>query len=218
MASKKVYYKQFDIQGSPIPFEIHEGGFPRMRVSMTKETIKISLSNYATLPMKQKFIQWSIDWVAQKFEKEPNLKLRYIPKVYNSGDYLQVGERKYLLQIIETEDSVFKGSLRLGTITLTLFQNADPRERNKAIKTILSRLVAKDFLPYITQKVTEINAQYFKKEISLDSTLIAINTIYPIKATNTEKVSLTNKVLPYHNRYILKTVNYKYQNSRKELK
>ena len=26
-------------------------------------------------------------------------------------------------------------------------------------------MVAKDFLPYITQKVTEINAQYFKKEI-----------------------------------------------------
>jgi len=91
--------------------------------------------------------------------------LRFVPKVYESGNYLQVGERKYLLQIIETDASVFKGSLRQGTITLTLFQNADPRERNKAIKTILSRLVAKDFLPYITQKVTEINAQYFKKEI-----------------------------------------------------
>lgn len=165
MASKKVYYKQFDIQGTSIPFEIHEGGFARMRVSIAKETVKIALSHYATLPMKQKFIQWSIDWVAQKFEKEPNLKLRFVPKVYESGNYLQVGERKYLLQIIETDASVFKGSLRQGTITLTLFQNADPRERIKAIKTILSRLVAKDFLPYITQKVTEINAQYFKKEI-----------------------------------------------------
>ena len=94
-----------------------------------------------------------------------NRVVDFVPKVYESGNYLQVGERKYLLQIIETDASVFKGSLRQGTITLTLFQNADPRERNKAIKTILSRLVAKDFLPYITQKVTEINAQYFKKEI-----------------------------------------------------
>jgi PiT family inorganic phosphate transporter len=44
--------------------------------------------------------------------------------------------------------------------------------------------IAKD----VTEKYKEPIKKYFKKEISLDSTVAAINSIYPIKAANIEKV------------------------------
>ena len=83
----------------------------------------------------------------------------------------------------EIEASRLKDDVRNANDFLVLEAKATADEKSKAGYT-----VAKD----ATEKYKAPLKKYLAKEISIDSTLIALNTIYPIKEINTEKIK--NKI------------------------
>ena len=44
---------------------------------------------------------------------------------------------------------------------IELPEGLEPASRNKSIKTLLSRVIAKDFYPHIVRRVRELNAQFY---------------------------------------------------------
>ncbi len=79
----------------------------------------------------------------------------------------------------DIEASRLKDDVRNANDFLVLEAKATSDEKVKAEYNI-----AKD----VTEKYKEPLKKYFKKELSLDSTMIALNAIYPIKDANKEKV------------------------------
>ena len=81
----------------------------------------------------------------------------FTPKEYRSGEVITVGSRQYILDIEEEDRGSHGGKLVGNTVALHLSSRSAPAQRAKAIKTLLSRIVAADFQSEITQRVLAWN-------------------------------------------------------------
>jgi predicted metal-dependent hydrolase len=105
-------------------------------------------------------------WVEQMFDQDPRLMQRFQTREYRTGDVLTVGERRYTLQIVEEDRRTHMGRLEgTATIVLRLSRGVQASERVKAIRTLLSRVVAGDFQREIEQRVHAINRQTVNRPI-----------------------------------------------------
>jgi predicted metal-dependent hydrolase len=106
--------------------------------------------------------QWATDITGQR----PQILERFATKGYKTGDVLKVGKRQYTLVVHTSPNSGSSGRLKSGgIIELTLSDSATTTIRNKAIKTLLSRLVAQDFQQEIETRVFELNKRTFNRPI-----------------------------------------------------
>ncbi len=85
---------------------------------------------------------------------------------YQSGDTLQVGQRQYVLQFLEADRKTAGARLNDGQIEIEFPLDYPPENRTKTIQSLLSRIVAKDFLPAITERVNELNEQHFQQTVT----------------------------------------------------
>ncbi len=105
------------------------------------------------------------DWVEGVFLKKPLMRQPFEHKIYKTGDLLQVGTRRYQLEV-QTEDRATHSARLIGdTIQLQLSSKASPINLQKSIKTLLSRVVASDFQPEIRRRVLDINDRTFRQHI-----------------------------------------------------
>jgi predicted metal-dependent hydrolase len=106
------------------------------------------------------------DWVRKQIIAKQKLQEHFTPKDYKTGDTLEVGIRTYKLIMSETENKTHSAKLAGRNIHLRLAAGDNDLHRQKAVKHLLSRVVAQDFLPGITRRVLELNHQHFQKDIS----------------------------------------------------
>lgn len=105
------------------------------------------------------------EWVVQQFEKHPTYREAYLGKQFQHGETLLVGERRYTLSL-NLKDRVTSTAKLVGdTICLELNENLNSWQRTRTAKTLLSRIVAKDFQTEISNRVAEINAHTFQQTI-----------------------------------------------------
>ena len=104
-------------------------------------------------------------WAQKVFTQKPTLKAAFTPKNFKNGDVITVGERQYVLELSEAERSTHTARLVGNTIQMQLSSISTDEYRLKAIKTLLSRVVANDFQQEITKRVLDINDQTFRQAI-----------------------------------------------------
>lgn len=102
-------------------------------------------------------------WLTDKMATKEQIKNHYEGKAYKDGDILRVGERNYTIRIEETSNKNYKGQMAGRSLYLYLAAEDTPEGRTRAIKHLLSRLVAKDFYPSIIERVAELNQKHFKQ-------------------------------------------------------
>lgn len=105
------------------------------------------------------------DWLSKQFKAREGLQQRYEKANYQDGDTLRVGQRQYTLHIGAEARKTSSGHIKAGHIRLRLSEGLSEQQRSEAIRTLLSRLIGNDFLPSIAQRVVELNAQHFRKNI-----------------------------------------------------
>ncbi|MFM8489812.1 MAG: hypothetical protein ACKOCH_26035, partial [Bacteroidota bacterium] len=105
-------------------------------------------------------------WVAQVLRDKPAMRTPFTRKNYHTGDTLMVGNRKYLLDLKIEERSSHTARLIGDTIHIQLAAHASEMHQHKSIKTLLSRVVASDFLPEIYQRVHEWNNRTVRRPIN----------------------------------------------------
>ncbi|MBK6949161.1 MAG: M48 family metallopeptidase [Haliscomenobacter sp.] len=110
--------------------------------------------------------EWFHQWALTALQKQPELLSRARGKEYRDGDLLQVGSRVYRLALEFSARQTHTGRLLPGNeIRLHLVETGDDFSRNQAVKTLLSRLIAKDFFPEVNRRVHELNHLFFKAPI-----------------------------------------------------
>ncbi len=156
---------QLDIDGQNYPLRIYRERRRSVRVSLGKQYINLRIPTQMSATQLEQQLDWCRAWVRKQAQKNIHLLERYQGKNYESGDILEVGERRYQLEISYGSQSMHRAQLQNGVISLRLSENDSDEHRQKSIKHLLSRVVAKDFLPDISRRVHELNQLYFQRPI-----------------------------------------------------
>lgn len=101
----------------------------------------------------------------KQFLKKPDWRESFVHKTYQTGDVLEVGKRRYVLDLSIEERGSHTGKLIGDTIHLQLSNKSAPAHQTRAIKTLLSRVVAGDFYPEIRRRVLDMNDRTFRQHI-----------------------------------------------------
>ncbi len=151
-----------EICGQHIPTRIIRERRRSVRASIGKDAAYLRLPLLMPMEMQQQQIGWFKAWLEKQALKHPDVLARFIVKTYTDGDTLTVGNRSYTLRIAHSDKVSSSGRLTDGVIYLRLSQeNANVT----TIPTLLSRIVAQDFLPEITRRVQELNERFFRQTV-----------------------------------------------------
>jgi predicted metal-dependent hydrolase len=136
------------------------------RVSLAKHKAILRLPILLSSIQKDKHIDWARNWLRKKFDTEPDLLKRYIPKDYKSGQRIQLRNREFVLEVLEEVNrKTAMGTLVKETLVIHLPMGIDAFQKQKLCSTIISRIMSSVFLPEIKKRVHEINTAHFNKEI-----------------------------------------------------
>lgn len=150
---------------STIPAKIYQERRYNVRYSMGKKGAILRLPIHLSSSDKIRYTDQFIQWVQQQLTKRRDLAQQYQPKVYKTGDTLQVGTRSYELSVTTGDRKTHSAKVEGQRIELKLSEHQEGIALTKSIKTLLSRVIGQDFLPEITERVHTINRNYFQSEI-----------------------------------------------------
>jgi predicted metal-dependent hydrolase len=133
--------------------------------SLSARRITLRLPVTAGESMIREYLHILQEWVILQFEKQPTYREAYLGKQFQNGDPIMVGDRRYTLSL-SVKDRVTSTAKLVGdTICLELNENLNSWQQTRTAKTLLSRIVAKDFQAEVSQRVEEINAHTFRQPI-----------------------------------------------------
>lgn len=137
-----------------------------VRASVGKKHLILRRPQHAKASQDRTSWEWFMDWARKLDAKKEGKQLAHLrQRHYSSGQSLKVGARTYHLDIQEANRKTAQGKIIDQIIHLTLPRGISVPVREKTLKTLLSRCVAADFLPQITQRVHQLNRHHFNQPI-----------------------------------------------------
>jgi predicted metal-dependent hydrolase len=151
--------------GRVVPLRVYRemrGGF---RIAVGRDAVNVRLPIVLDDNGERDAANFIEENLEKWFSKNPQLLERFESKKYENGGQFQVGERQYFLEIGENLERKSHGAqlLQGRVIAFDLAASDSESSKQKAISTLLSRIIAADFLPELTRRVLEINEIFFKK-------------------------------------------------------
>ncbi len=162
---KRIEPTYIKIDGHSVPAKVYLENRNNVRVSIGKTAAFLRMPRQLNKKEVKNQLGWFQRWVEAQFNSNEDLKNRFFPKSYQTGDILKVGERTYTLVVNHESRSTSSAKLKDGQIQLKLNKDLTSIQLSKSIKTLLSRVIGQDFKKDITNRVLEINERYFKKDI-----------------------------------------------------
>jgi predicted metal-dependent hydrolase len=161
----KKYSASIEVKGQVLPVELVLERRNGTRYSITRKKIILRMPTGVTKDQIYKTLGELQVWVANLLVKKPDLLNGHLPKTYQSGQRLQVGARQYTLDVSNLPRRTSSARLLGDTIYLEMNETLTVEQRQKAIKTLLSRVIAQDFEREITDRVLDINRRTFQQPI-----------------------------------------------------
>lgn len=162
---KQSYKAAIHIEGTDLPVSIRFDLLDGHYYSICRRNIRMRLPFWAGESDIQKHLALCRDWVWAEFSQKPQLRESFLKVPYQSGDMLEVGARRYVLEIILEERATHTARLIGNTISVQLSNRADDAHRAKSIRTLLSRVVAGDYYPEVARRVQDWNDRTFRRPI-----------------------------------------------------
>jgi predicted metal-dependent hydrolase len=165
LPTSSVEHITIEVAGKEIPAKIYRERRRNVRFSIAKKGAILRMP-LLLLPEEQNRHRANFRrWVAFQFSQKESLKDHFFGKQYRAGDTLTVGRRAYFLDIAFTESKTHTARLHGQIIQLRLTAQDTEVNLQKAVKHLLSRIVAQDFFSEITQRVITLNDRHFKKPV-----------------------------------------------------
>lgn len=160
---KSIQHTSFKVGELDIPVRIHRESRMSARASLGKEAAILRLPLRLPENEEIRLWRWFEDWVRLQFTTNPKVADRFNPKPYYPGDTLKVGYKTYQLSIESHAGAGHSGRLRGDLLQLRLSNQEQGIDLQRSVRSLLSRLVAKDQLPRITERVNYLNDQFFRQ-------------------------------------------------------
>jgi len=154
-----------EISGTRVPVRIHRERRAGARAGIRHDAAVLRIPQQLPQWEEQRLWQWFEDWLRLQLEQHSHILERFHIKEYIDGASIQVGERQYHLSIEGHDGAGHSARLQSGVIRMKLSKKEQGLALQHSIRTLLSRIAAKDQLPALTRRVHELNALYFKQNI-----------------------------------------------------
>lgn len=154
-----------EVDGRKIPVRVHVEWRKAMRASIGKRRVNLRIPRGILKTNIDDGLKWVQKWLTDLNEGESGFLNRIAIKEYHSGQLLLVGPRTYTLHISYENRKSHTAKLVLKDIYLRLAVGSSDEQLQKAIKTLLSRVVAKDFFVEIQNRVFYWNDRYFNQNV-----------------------------------------------------
>lgn len=161
------YNQVVNIGGQEVPFKVYIEKRNSVRVSFGRSCINLRMPSSLSGSAHQKHFAESVEWVKELVIKNPNALDRYKLKDYDNNSVLNIYGQSIPIKILYKQRKSGRAKYNLSdkNIELYLPLEINGLEKDKMIKSLLSRVCAQLFLPKITTRVREINDQCFHKKI-----------------------------------------------------
>ncbi|MFQ5445605.1 MAG: M48 family metallopeptidase [Saprospiraceae bacterium] len=166
MKKSKPVKSSIDVDGVTIPLKIYRERRRSSRFYLGRPGGILRLPALMTPQQQKQETTLFYKWVRQKVRAKQAMQQHFSEKQYNSADTLKIGGREYTLHIEYTNNKTHSAQLTGGVIYLRLSAGAGESGQSKAIRHLLSRIIAQDFLPAITERVQQLNERYFQKKVN----------------------------------------------------
>lgn len=103
-------------------------------------------------------------WAKEKLEKNQPKEERI--KEYADGELLKVGDVAYKLSISYAQKQGSSARLQDNVINLYISSELPKDMQNKHISSLLSRILARERMPFLKEKLHSLNEKHFKQEIN----------------------------------------------------
>lgn len=182
-----------ELSGAEIPIRIVREQRRSIRAYLGREEVIMRFPRAITAEEESKHMERLVKWVEKQYHKRADAFQKYQAADYQDGDTLRVGERQYTLALQVENRKTNSGRLKEGQIVLKLASDQSEKQRSKAIRTLLSRVIGADFLPAITERVHELNDRYFQRRIK--GVKLKYNHSNWGSCSNTGNINLSTRLL-----------------------
>ena len=84
---------------------------------------------------------------------------------FYDGQILQISGNEYSVRIIEAQSGSSRSKVKDKTLTVKLSSSVGPGEQDRHVYLLSKRAITRSLLPGVSQRVNEINSQYFGSSI-----------------------------------------------------
>ncbi len=162
----KKIHKIIEIDNSQVPIEIICEMRMDVRCSIANDKAIMRVPIFFSRFQIDKNLKWAKSWLTKAIKNNENIKNRFIPREYKSGDVLEINGKSFALNINEDNVKNFNGRIIENNIIIKVPLNTDVVNRQKGIKVIQSRLVGNYFAQEIRERIEAINKKYFNVRIN----------------------------------------------------
>lgn len=148
------------------PTDIHTELRMDTKYAIRKDKVIIRVPNFFSKHQITKTINQVEGWIKTIIENKTFNAERFILKEYKTGKILQVNGKEFILEINENNIVNYKAFLENNVIKIEIPYGCDPVEKNEALIYLQSRIVGDYFAKEVTDRINELNNQYFKVKIS----------------------------------------------------
>lgn len=152
-----------EIEGKRVPVKVHLEKRRSLRAAVGKDSFILRMPDWLNEAQEEDGYRWFKKWAAKTLRRNASLLTQFNGRTYTDGETIVVGQRRYTLRIRQEDRKTHSARLENGVITLKLSHLDSGASQNKSIRTLLSRVIGKDFLPEITSRVEELNEQHFRR-------------------------------------------------------
>jgi predicted metal-dependent hydrolase len=159
------YRATIQSNGVELPVDVIVEHRSNVRYSLTQRRVTLRVPRGFPYADLQHHLEQLSIWVDNMLAQKPELQAQFVPKTFQTGNTITVGKRQYVLQISEGKQNTSTALLKNGVIALLINNTLIADQRSKTIKTLLSRVVARDFKREISERVMAWNERTVRKPI-----------------------------------------------------
>lgn len=149
------------LQGQSIPLTIHRESRRNMRATVGRHGFVLRVPSWLSADEEEESFEWFEAWATRQVAGKQDFAKQFESRKYQDGDELIVGKRRYVLSISHQDRRTHVASLHGNTIRMRLGRSASGQGLEKAVRQLLSRTVAADFMPEISRRVQHMNEAHF---------------------------------------------------------
>lgn len=162
------YNQVVTVDGQEVPFRIYIERRNSVRVSFGRSSINLRIPSSLSSKAREKHFADAVSWVKNHVKKNPIALDRYKTKNYDDKAEIDIYGESIGIKVSykDRKSGSGKYNQKTKTIDLSLPLGIEGMQKDKMIKTLLSRVCGQLFLPQITERVMKINDKCFHKEIN----------------------------------------------------
>ena len=167
--ANKVRELTYDYKGIHLPVKVHFERRTSSRISIGREAILLRVPRLCSGPFLRSQLSWMGKWLQDTFEQKPEQLKRLLKSILpiQDGQVLSLFDRDLILRIREEKRKTAFGKVANARGELVIAIPEGAGQDRKLIASVISRALARHYLPYFEKKVRQINDQTFDQPINL---------------------------------------------------